>query len=156
MRNIELIVIHCSATKEDQEYTPEQLRRDHLKRGFSDVGYNFYIRRTGEVVSLRPVDKMPAHAKGYNARSIGICYEGGLDKTGKPVDTRTVQQKITLLHLLEKLLFRFPDSVICGHRDLSPDLNGDGVILPNEWIKQCPCFDAKKEYNQLTDDGRAC
>lgn len=154
MRNIELIVIHCSATKEDKEYTPEQLRRDHLKRGFSDAGYNFYIRRTGEVVSLRPVDKMPAHAKGYNARSIGICYEGGLDKTGKSVDTRTVQQKITLLHLLEKLLFRFPDSVICGHRDLSPDLNGDGVILPNEWIKLCPCFDAKKEYNQLTDDGK--
>ena len=32
-------------------------------------------------------------------------------------------------------------SRICGHRDLSPDLNGDGTISPNEWIKDCPCFD---------------
>lgn len=154
MRNIELIVIHCSATNEDKDYTPEQLRKDHRKRGFSDAGYNFYIRKTGEEVSLRPVDEIPAHAKGYNACSIGICYEGGLDKAGKPADTRTVQQKITLLRLVEKLLYRFPGSAICGHRDLSPDLNGDGVVLPNEWIKQCPCFDAKKEYSQSTGNGK--
>ena len=43
----------------------------------------------------------------------------------------------------------YPDSKICGHRDLSPDLDGDGEIEPNEWIKMCPCFNAKKEYENI-------
>ena len=25
------------------------------------------------------------------------------------------------------------------------DLNGDGVISPNEYMKACPCFDVQKE-----------
>ena len=39
---------------------------------------------------------------------------------------------------------------IKGHRDYSPDLNGDGIIQRNEWIKECPCFevsDKLKEWN---------
>ena len=38
-------------------------------------------------------------------------------------------------------------ALILGHRDLSPDLNGNGLIEPNEYLKQCPCFDVMKEYN---------
>ena len=34
-----------------------------------------------------------AHANHYNAHSIGICYEGGLDANGNPADTRTEAQK---------------------------------------------------------------
>jgi hypothetical protein len=33
-----------------------------------------------------------------------------------------------------------------GHRDLSPDLNGDGIIQPGEWTKMCPCYDVKREF----------
>lgn len=78
MRKINLIVLHCSATRETMEYTPEQLERDHKARGFFSAGYNYYIRRSGEVVPMRPPEQIPAHAKGYNAFSLGICYEGGL------------------------------------------------------------------------------
>ena len=46
MRKIDLIVLHCSATRETQEYTPEQLERDHKARGFVRAGYNYYIRRS--------------------------------------------------------------------------------------------------------------
>lgn len=94
MRKINLIVLHCSATREAMEYTPEQLERDHKARGFFSAGYNYYIRRSGEVVPMRPPEQIPAHAKGYNAFSLGICYEGGLDAGGHPKDTRTGEAEI--------------------------------------------------------------
>lgn len=43
----------------------------------------------------------------------------------------------------------FPNAEILGHRDLSDDLDGDGIIQPDEWIKNCPRFDAKKEFSYL-------
>ena len=134
MRKIDLIVIHCSATRENTDYSPKQLESDHKARGFLRAGYNFYIRKSGEVVNLRPLEQIPAHARGHNKHSIGICYEGGLDITGQPRDTRTQAQKTSLLRLI---------------RDLSEDLNGDGTISPDEWIKQCPSFNAIPEYKEL-------
>ena len=101
MRKINLIVLHCSATKATQDYTPEQLERDHKARGFVRGGYNYYIRRNGLIVPMRPLEQIPAHVKGYNRNSIGICYEGGLDATGKPEDTRTDEQKESLKILLK-------------------------------------------------------
>jgi len=61
MRKIDLIVIHCSATRENTDYSPEQLESDHKARGFLRAGYNFYIRKSGEVVNLRPLEQIPAH-----------------------------------------------------------------------------------------------
>lgn len=146
MRNINLIVIHCSATREGVELTPQALDKMHRQRGFNGTGYHFYIRRTGEVVPCRPLDRMGAHAKGYNAKSIGICYEGGLNKEGKAMDMRTLQQKESLHRLVARMLKEYPQAKVVGHRDLSPDLNGNGIIEPHEWIKMCPCFDVKKEF----------
>lgn len=68
MRKIDLIVLHCSATRETQEYTPEQLERDHKARGFVRAGYNYYIRRSGEIVPMRPIEQVPAHVRGHNRR----------------------------------------------------------------------------------------
>jgi N-acetylmuramoyl-L-alanine amidase len=136
MRKINLIVLHCSATKDTQTYTPEQLERDHKARGFIQAGYHFYIRRNGEIVSMRPVEQIPAHAKGFNRNSIAICYEGGLDITGKPKDTRTIKQKESIRILLLLLLTHYPGARICGHRDLGAH-------------KACPCFNAEEEYADL-------
>lgn len=136
MRKINLLVLHCSATRENQVYTPEQLERDHKARGFVCAGYNFYVRRTGEVISMRPIEQIPAHTRGYNRNSIGICYEGGLDSEGKPEDTRTTEQKKSLRILLLMLLGHYPGSRICGHRDLGAP-------------KACPCFNAEEEYADL-------
>lgn len=148
-RKINLIVIHCSATRANKDYTPEQLERDHKARGFNSAGYNYYIRKSGEVVPLRPLELIPAHATGFNRNSIGLCYEGGLDADGKADDTRTNAQRDAIICLLLELVCDFPDCEIVGHRDLSPDLNGDGKISPNEWTKICPCFDAKNEYKNI-------
>lgn len=149
MRKINLIVLHCSATRETMAYTPEQLESDHKARGFLSAGYNYYIRRGGEVVPMRPPEQIPAHVKGYNKHSLGICYEGGLDAAGHPKDTRTPEQHVSIMNLLLLLLLRYPGCRICGHRDLSPDRNGDGVVTPDEWLKECPCFDAEVVYGIL-------
>lgn len=76
---------------------------------------------------------------------IGVCYEGGLDEQGRPADTRTELQKRSLRVLVRVLAMDFQTRRIVGHRDLSPDLDGDGVIEPKEWTKVCPCFDVGTE-----------
>ena len=96
---------------------------------------------------------MGAHARGYNAHSIGICYEGGLDRYGNPKDTRTEWQRHSLSVLVGKLLQEYPGTCVVGHRDLSPDLNGNGEIEPEEWMKACPCFDAEEEFKELVAEG---
>lgn len=144
--NIKYLVIHCSATRSNQDYTLEDLERDHHARGFRSIGYHFYIRRDGIIYALRRLNEVGAHTRGYNRRSIGICYEGGLDENRQAADTRTEAQRAALKHLLYDLHKRFPWAEIVGHRDLSPDIDGNGRIDPREWTKQCPCFDAREEY----------
>ena len=145
MRKIDRIVIHCSATRADVPLSPRQLDEMHRQRGFDGCGYHYYVRRDGEICTMRPVDRPGAHAKGYNQHSIGVCYEGGLDEQGRPADARTELQKRALRVLVRVLAMDFQTRRIVGHRDLSPDLNGDGVIEPEEWTKVCPCFDVGTE-----------
>ena len=136
MRRIDLIVIHCSATRSDQHYGVRALIRDHADR-FGFTGYHYYVTRGGMVYQTRHEQLVGAHAKGYNEHSLGVCYEGGLDAGGKPDDTRTEAQKRALRRLLRRLKKVHPDAQILGHRDLP------GVK------KDCPCFDAAEEYRTL-------
>lgn len=148
-RQINLIVIHCTASRCDRPLIPSQLEAEHRRRGFACCGYHFYITRNGTIHSMRPLDRIGAHALGFNKCSIGIAYEGGLTPAGNPADTRTPEQCEALRVLLRQLLMLYPRATVCGHRDLSPDLNGNGIIEPCEYIKQCPCFDATSEYAPL-------
>lgn len=141
MREINLIVVHCSATRADRDFTENDLEVCHRHRGFNGAGYHFYIRKNGDIKNTRPLEKPGAHALGYNAHSIGICYEGGLDVRYRPAETRTEWQKHSLRVLIRTLLMDYPGCRVCGHRDLSPDRNGDGRISPEEWVKECPCFE---------------
>ena len=133
MRRIDLIVIHCSATRCNRPYPVETLIADHAKR-FGYTGYHYYITRDGRLYQTRHENLVGAHAKGYNKHSLGVCYEGGIDEKGDYADTRTLAQKRTLLMLLCTLKLDYPDALILGHRD-----------LPNV-RKACPCFDAKAEF----------
>lgn len=145
MRKINYIVVHCSATREGCALTPEALEAEHRRRGFRTTGYHYYIRRDGTVHPTRPLELPGAHVRGHNKHSVGICYEGGLDAAGRPKDTRTPEQRTALRLLVAQLLGRFRNARVCGHRDLSPDLDGDGTVEPREWVKQCPCFEVGRE-----------
>lgn len=144
MREINLIVIHCSATRENRTLSEHDLEVCHRRRGFNGTGYHFYIRKDGSVIETRPVWKIGAHAKGWNLKSVGICYEGGLDCRGRPANTMTEWQKHSLYVLIRTLQMDYPGCRVCGHRDLSPDLNHNGEIEPEEWVKECPCFGVDK------------
>ena len=123
MRIINLIVVHCTATQGNRTLSPEALDLMHRRRGFNGTGYHYYIRKDGTVHLTRPV--------------------------GRPADTRTPEQRATLRLLIHQLLEVFPGCRVCGHRDLSPDRNGNGEIEPEEWMKACPCFDAEQEFKEF-------
>ena len=147
-RNISLIVVHCTASRCTSDLTPESLDAMHKRQGFTECGYHYYITKDGTIHHMRDITRIGAHAKGYNTPSIGVAYEGGLDASGRAADTRTAKQKQSLETILRFLLLTYPGAKICGHRDLSPDLNHNGTIEPCEYIKQCPCFDAAAEYGE--------
>lgn len=135
LRGANLLIIHCSATLPHQRVTVEEIDRWHRQRGFDCIGYHFYITVDGTIWTGRPLSQVGAHCKGYNAHSIGICYEGGLDEEGRPCDTRTLLQKAALVALINKLREMYPTADVVGHNDL--DLS-----------KACPCFSAVSEYNE--------
>lgn len=145
MREINLAVWHCSATKAGEPFTTEDIDRWHRKRGFRKIGYHMVVLLDGNVEYGRDIWEAGAHAAGYNHNSIGICYIGGLDSDGNPKDTRTPAQRAVMRELKKYLSYFYPGIKHVGHRDLSVDLNGDGVITPDEWMKACPCFDVKTE-----------
>ncbi len=129
--SVRFLVLHCSATRCTQDYSVEQLRRDHKARGFRDIGYHFYVRRDGTMTQHRKLLEVGAHCRPYNRCSIGICYEGGLDAQGKPRSTLTAAQYGRISDLLSVLHQLFPQAKVVGHRD-----------LPGTTPKDCPCFDA--------------
>lgn len=154
-------MIHCSATPENKTLSPEKLADMHEKRGIRRPGgYHKYVRRNGDVITLRNYEETGAHCRGRNKDTIGICYEGGIIANGNPnnpdhaKDTRTNAQKRAIALLIVEAVEWNKDQgyneiEIGGHRDESPDIDGDGVIEPWEWMKQCPCFDVKSEYETL-------
>lgn len=141
MRDIDLIVVHCSATPDGLDIGAKEINVMHLARGFAKIGYHFVIRINGALEQGRQMEEVGAHVEGHNAHSLGICLVGGLDHERKPADTFKLPQFEKLVRLLSALKEQFPGARVCGHRDLSPDLNHDGKIERNEWMKECPCFD---------------
>ena len=137
LKSVKLLIIHCVANRCDKPFETENLIACG-KAKYGQCSYHYYIRRNGDIIPLLPESVQGVHARHYNHCSLGIVYEGGLDESGKACDTRTPEQKQTLLTLLRSLRYDYPDAEILGHRDLP-------------WVtKECPCFDVKAEgYNDL-------
>lgn len=138
---VRYLILHCSATRVTRDYTEAMLLRDHKARGFRTVGYHYYVRKDGTVSKHREILEVGAHCRPYNRCSIGICYEGGLDASGNPADTRTLAQTEQMQLLLMKLHKLFPQAKIVGHRD-----------LPGTTPKACPCFDAVKVFGFIQEN----
>lgn len=158
-RSIELIVIHCSATRNGDSlfrYGPGDrnpsetaatvIDKMHRDRGFQRsarwlkwqnphlpaIGYHFVITCNGAVFSGRHPNEVGAHVRGLNSHSIGVCLTG--------TDAYTQAQWETLAANISGLRKTYPAARVVGHRDLFPDLDGDGVVEAHEWLKTCPGF----------------
>lgn len=131
----------------------ERIRADHKradpprKKAWADIGYHWITFPDGETLPGRPADQIGSHVGGWNSASIGHAFYGGLDENGKPSRASITPQawEAFWAHAEEQIRTRWPEARICGHRDLSPDLDGDGIIERHEWLKECPCFDAIPE-----------
>lgn len=134
MRPINAIVIHCSASANgDAGITRDVIDGWHVRRGWNGIGYHYVVEVDGKLAEGRPLEKVGAHVEGNNSATIGICMVG--------TDRFTGAQWATLADIVASLRMRFPAAKVCGHRDYSPDKNGDGLIQPWEWTKTCPGFD---------------
>ncbi|MGO1073208.1 N-acetylmuramoyl-L-alanine amidase [Lysobacter sp. CA199] len=172
-RKIDHIVIHCSATPNgsplfrglpgqpgymapvDVIDEMHRTRKPPFKRGMEwrrrvnsrlgAIGYHFIIYTTGAVATGRHLDEVGAHVAGHNERSIGVCLLGTSGYTQAQWDA--------LATLIATLRRDYPAARICGHRDLSPDKNGDGRITSIDWLKTCPGFDVARWLSQgMTPD----
>lgn len=158
-REINLVVIHCSASPNGGDLsrrdergvivrTPaDEINEWHRKRGFQRpavwrrqlnpqldaIGYHVVIGVNGAHYTGRHLDEIGAHVFGFNRASVGVCMVG--------TDRFTAAQWERLRLTITALQVRYPAATITGHRDLSPDQNGDGIVEPWEWLKTCPGFD---------------
>ena len=147
MRTIKYIAVHCTAG--NQKQTIEALRAEFKRKGWKNPGYHYVVKPDGGIVQMHPDERASNGVQGYNSVTINVAYIGGIDAQGNGTDNRTEAQKKSLASLLKILKKKYPEAVIQGHRDFSPDLNKNGQIEKNEWIKLCPCFNAKEEYANL-------
>lgn len=166
-RKINAIILHCAATPNGKSFTASDIDRMHKARKFKrdsqavrnynpelgSIGYHFIIGVDGSIETGRHPEEIGAHVQGSNAKTIGVCMIG-TDKFTKAQweSLRTCIINLSTLiqgkvHLTaDGALNAFKDMGISikGHRDYSPDLNGNGIIERTEWIKTCPGFDVAK------------
>ena len=152
--DIKEIFIHCSAGYG----SIESIKNFWKSLGWNSPGYHLIVDLDGEIHQLQPFTKYSNGVKGHNTNAINISYIGGVEKTNvtKALDSRTPQQKEALLNAI-KMAIKWVESNggsksqlrIRGHRDVSPDKNGNGIIERWERIKECPSFDATPEYKHL-------
>lgn len=141
--DIKYIVVHCSATPPAADIGAADIDRWHKERGWKKIGYHYVIRRDGMIEGGRALNEVGAHVHGYNHVSWGVCLVGGIDSAGKAEFNFTDNQMSALYALLQNLHEQAPHAEILGHRDLSPDVNGDGIIESWEFMKECPSFDVR-------------
>lgn len=131
MRKIHWIVIHQSASNNPEHDNIETIKRWHLDRGFSDVGYHWFIRKDGTIEKGRDESIKGAHVKGHNSSSIGICLSGEGEKTEAQLKALEVLLiDICSRHDLEK-------KDILAHRDLAatecPGFDLHSWLSSREW-----------------------
>ena len=136
MRNIKYIVIHCTAGSQTQ--STESIKNYWKKNlGWKNVGYHFLVNADGTYERLANDDVVTNGVANYNSVSMHISYKGGVDSKGKSVDNRTEEQKKTIITLIRTLKAKYPNAIVQGHRDFP------------KVAKDCPCFDARKEYANI-------
>jgi N-acetyl-anhydromuramyl-L-alanine amidase AmpD len=135
MRKIHGGIIHCSDSDHDHHDDVSVMRRWHVdERGWSDVGYHFFIKKDGTIQTGRPLYKVGAHCGGHNRGTVGICLHGKTEFTEA--------QFKSLAKLLKTLMdtHDFLMDEIYGHYHFSS--------------KTCPNFDVTEFKKKYIYDGQ--
>lgn len=127
---INKIVIHCADTFADMDIGAKEIDQWHRQRGWSQIGYHYVIRRSGEIEKGRPENKPGAHVAGHNTGSIGVCLVGGKARGRENPCNFTRQQWAALENLVRILTLEYPQAEVLGHTDLDSS-------------KTCPTFNIK-------------
>jgi N-acetylmuramoyl-L-alanine amidase len=139
-RQVKYIVIHCTATSPDAKLDAIRKYWKEVK-GWKDVpGYHYIIKANGETVKLLDESKNSYGVYAHNHECISLSYIGGIDKNGKPKDTRTAAQEEAMFDKIVELTERYPNAKVVGHRDFK------------EVKKACPCFDVKTWLSNYQPD----
>jgi N-acetylmuramoyl-L-alanine amidase len=126
MRNINEIVVHCTATRpawwqdRSTEDKVQEVRRWHVEdNGWKDIGYHWLIDRDGTVVKGRDESVTGAHVKNRNSTTIGIALFGGhgSNKDDKFADHFTPEQDAALRQLIAQIERRHTITKISGHHE---------------------------------------
>ncbi len=143
-RRTEYVMWHCSATPPSKDIGSGQIDIMHKAKGWDGIGYGLVVCRDGHIEVGEDLKKAGAHVKGINNISIGICMIGGVDEDGKAENNFTDEQWQAAKHVFEFMTLLYPDAKHLGHRDMSPDLDGDGRVQRHEYMKDCPCFSVRQ------------
>ena len=135
MRELNRIILHCTATRAGEQINVKQIDKWHRDRGWSEIGYHYVLYADGTIATGRDIRKKGAHVKGHNHDSVGVAYVGGVDSNLVPQDTMTMQQEMAFLHLVNSLRVVFGDMSVHGHNEFSS--------------KACPSFNVQEKYKFL-------
>lgn len=137
-RTDEIILHHAEASRA----SVEEVNRWHLERGWTGIGYHFYIRKDGRIYRGRPEWAVGAHAQGHNSRSVGICCEGSFMS-----ETMPKAQFDALVGLVREEMAKYPGAKVLRHRDVN-STDCPGVNYP--WKALLAALSPEKEETALT------
>jgi len=80
-RKVDRVFLHCSASDNANHDNVATMRAWHVDpppkgRGWSDVGYHIFVRKSGQVEMGRSLERTPAAQSGHNTGTIAICLHG--------------------------------------------------------------------------------
>jgi N-acetylmuramoyl-L-alanine amidase len=136
VRKLDRIILHCTATPEGRHVDVDTIRVWHKARGWSDVGYHFFIYIDGSVHAGRAVEKTGAHVSGHNVTTIGVVYVGGTRREqAKRKDTMNAAQETAFVNLVKHLRDQYGPLTLHGHNEYA--------------AKACPSFKVKDKFKWL-------
>jgi hypothetical protein len=160
MNELKFLIIHCTATREAQEISAEDVRRWHTApapkgRGWRQVGYSdlvllngdrhVFVKHNGDKFIDR--EEVTNGVKGINSIARHVCYVGGLSKDGKKAkNTLNEDQKETLLSIIKEVIQYKSDVQIAGHNQF------DNKACPSFWVPKFLRENGIKETNIYQKD----
>ena len=91
------IILHHRAGNGDAM----SIHSQHLKNGWTGIGYHFYIRKDGSIYEGRPIDTVGAHTVGKNNISVGICFEGNYESKDAKMPSKQLKSGQELISYLK-------------------------------------------------------